>query len=113
MKHHDGRKRINKVDGGKARAKKQYHKKLRAAGEVQLTEGLKNLQTEYNEIRAMVVQILGERKADFWMKTDNLNLGGCSPTILIIRGRGHKVREFVESALNDKLVSEGKRSGAV
>ena len=33
MKHHDGRKGINKVDGGKARAKKQYHKKLRTASD--------------------------------------------------------------------------------
>lgn len=32
MKHHDGEKRINKVDGGKKKAKKQYHKKLREAG---------------------------------------------------------------------------------
>ena len=32
MKHHDGKKRINKVDGGKRKAKKQYHKKLRTAG---------------------------------------------------------------------------------
>jgi hypothetical protein len=38
MKHHDGRKRINKVDGGKARAKKQYHKKLRTANLAELPE---------------------------------------------------------------------------
>lgn len=29
MKHHNGYKKINKVDGGKKKAKKQYHKKLR------------------------------------------------------------------------------------
>lgn len=29
MKHHNGHKTINKLDGGKGRAKKQYHKGLR------------------------------------------------------------------------------------
>jgi hypothetical protein len=31
MKFHNGKRRINKVDGGKKRAKKQYHKKIREA----------------------------------------------------------------------------------
>lgn len=31
MKFHNGRKRINKLDGGKKRAKKQYHKAIRKA----------------------------------------------------------------------------------
>jgi hypothetical protein len=35
MKHHDGEKRINKVDGGKGRARKQYHKALRQTGKRQ------------------------------------------------------------------------------
>lgn len=30
MRHHDGRKRVNKLDGGKGRVKKQYHKALRS-----------------------------------------------------------------------------------
>lgn len=29
MKHHNGRRRVNKLDGGKKRAKRQYHKSLR------------------------------------------------------------------------------------
>ena len=76
-------------------------------------ENLKAFQKEYDEIRAMVVQILGEEKADIWMKTSNLNFGGTSPTTLMLCGRAHKVREFVEAALNDKLIADGKRSGAV
>jgi hypothetical protein len=36
MKHHDGRKRVNKLDGGKGRAKKQWHKALREAGKTEL-----------------------------------------------------------------------------
>lgn len=32
MKHHDGEKKINKVDGGKKRARKQYNKVLRRKG---------------------------------------------------------------------------------
>ena len=78
-----------------------------------LKKGLNNLQKEYDEIREMVVTILGKDKADLWMKFENLNFGGTSPATLILMGRGHKVREFVEASLHEKLVAEGKRSGAV
>lgn len=39
-----------------------------------------------------------------WLTTKNLNFGGCSPLMLINRGRGHKVLEFVEDANNEEEI---------
>lgn len=37
-------------------------------------------------------------KVYFWLTTKNLHLGGCTPLMLINRGRGHKVQEFIDAA---------------
>lgn len=39
-----------------------------------------------------------EEKSRFWMEVPNPNFGGVAPIDLIILGRGHKVRAFIESA---------------
>ncbi len=44
MKRHNGRKEINKVDGGKKRAKKSYHKNLRASKRKLIEEQIAQLQ---------------------------------------------------------------------
>lgn len=38
MKHHDGKKKINKVDGGKRKARKQYHKAIRKNAKTEIKE---------------------------------------------------------------------------
>lgn len=44
----------------------------------------------------------GDRdKVGLWLKTKNLNFGGCSPNDLILRGREHKVLEFIEDAKSE------------
>jgi hypothetical protein len=34
-------------------------------------------------------------KAGYWYKTPNPNFGFCSPKLLVQKGRGHKVLEFI------------------
>lgn len=74
---------------------------------------IERINKELKEIEEMVATLLGPEKARVWMKVGNLNLGGSSPEQLIAANRGHKVREFVQSAIDEKLTAEGKRSGAV
>ena len=40
-----------------------------------------------------------EKTAETWMNTPNTNFGGTSPAQLILLGRGHKVEDFVDSAI--------------
>lgn len=44
------------------------------------------------------------KKAKDWINTKNLNFGGVAPLELINRGRGKKVLQFINNALE-----EGKR----
>ena len=37
-------------------------------------------------------------KISAWLKSKNLNFGGCSPLNLINKNRGHKVLEFIKNA---------------
>lgn len=58
------------------------------------------LAKEFDELRDRVMRLMGwdVYRADAWMKTDNPNLGLVAPIEFIRRGRGHKVRAFIESA---------------
>ena len=40
MKHHNGIRRINKVDGGKGRARRTYARAIRRAGKREVREAL-------------------------------------------------------------------------
>lgn len=56
----------------------------------------------HDQILALVVGFFkDEKKAQTWMETENPNLGGSTPATLIHRGRGHKVLQFVTSALEE------------
>lgn len=39
-------------------------------------------------------------KTKYWLTTENLNLGGLTPLGLIAIGRGHKVLQFVDDAID-------------
>lgn len=41
VKHHNGVRRVNKLDGGKKGAKKQFHKKLREANNTHRSDAVK------------------------------------------------------------------------
>jgi hypothetical protein len=41
------------------------------------------------------------KKTKLWFITDNFNFGGVSPLFLIIRGRCHKVYNFIDDAIAD------------
>ena len=43
-----------------------------------------------------------DAKAEFWFQTENPNFGGSCPNDLILLGRGHKVKAFVDAALQDQ-----------
>ena len=45
-------------------------------------------------------------KAELWMRTENQNLGGLSPNLMIEKGRGHKVLRLVESAIDESAPVE-------
>lgn len=60
---------------------------------------------EYEEILDIVTDLFMDRKqAEAWMRTKNLNLGGCSPKELILRDKGDKVREFIQDSLGSGAV---------
>lgn len=40
-------------------------------------------------------------KADKWMSTPNPNLGEATPKHLILTGRGHKVLQFIRTAIEE------------
>lgn len=40
-------------------------------------------------------------KAAQWMITSNPNLGECPPMSLITSGRGHKVEQFIDAAIEE------------
>jgi hypothetical protein len=41
------------------------------------------------------------KKVSAWMNTKNFNLGNIRPVTLFALGRGHKVQQFVNSALHE------------
>lgn len=45
-----------------------------------------------------------------WLTVDNLNLGGCSAIDLINRGRGKRVQEFINNALESNRQIDGVHS---
>lgn len=74
---------------------------------------IERINRELKEIEEMATTLLGPEKAKVWMKVQNLNLGGNSPEQLVAANRGYKVKQFVQTALDEKFAAEGKRSGAV
>lgn len=59
------------------------------------------------EIICRVYEVFKDyKKVYYWMVTDNLNFGGCSPSALIAVGRGHKVLEFILAAKSENQPPE-------
>lgn len=52
------------------------------------------------EAEKAVIEILGEEKAKIWWATKNPCFGGLIPIRLVQFGRGHKVYEFIEDAID-------------
>lgn len=50
-------------------------------------------------------------KTALWMSTDNLNFGGTSPNKLIKMNRGHKVLQFIKTALDEDYATIIKEGG--
>lgn len=59
---------------------------------------------ETKEIQDLVEIIFPENKALVWMATPNPNFGNVSPVQMIMNGRGHKVKQFVEDAIHNNHV---------
>lgn len=56
-------------------------------------------QTE-KEIRTLLQSFFNDsEKVELWLTTPNPNLGNCIPKNLIRLNRGHKVKLFIEAAL--------------
>lgn len=54
-------------------------------------------------VALIMVQMKWDKKQAFhWMITDNPNLGGCAPQLLIVRGRSHKLLAFIETAIDEE-----------
>ena len=45
------------------------------------------------------------KKVETWLRTDNLNFGGIAPIFLINLERAHKVLQFIETALDENVLS--------
>lgn len=41
------------------------------------------------------------RKTHLWFSTPNPMLGGSAPDLLIVMGRGHKVKQYVEAVIRE------------
>ncbi len=54
MKFHNGSKRVNKLDGGKAKAKKQYHKSLRKASASEIYKALNISKEEVKKVHKFI-----------------------------------------------------------
>lgn len=53
-----------------------------------------------DDVRALALELFGTRPAvDAWMKRENPELGGQTPTQLVRAGRGEVVKDFLSSSL--------------
>ena len=46
------------------------------------------------------------KKTELWFSTNNLNFGGSSPDTLFAFGRGHKVKQFIDTAVEESCPSK-------
>jgi len=44
-----------------------------------------------------------DEKVAFWMTTENPHLGEAKPFNLFLRGRGHKVKAFIEASIEENF----------
>ncbi len=71
------------------------------------------LSEEYREIRNLVAEHMkwDMQKADYWMATKNPLLGDSDPISMLVRGRGKKLKSFVEALIHESSPPKGLTNG--